>query len=456
MVVAHGNCIGGERRPAQGGAVFEIAAPPIRPEGRPRSLGTWPRSGAADVQSAVAAARASASAWSALGAAGRREILARAALELAGNPDPGGLLGTRLALEEGEIAAHFAPLVEVLDQALRSPFESFASRRIAEQGLLLLAPAWGELLASPAAALFSALLLGRTVLFVSDARAPMLADALAAALVRAGLPGGVLSVLHGDGEDVLRAAAASGATTYVLASGFPARARRLERLASTWPGPGAGVGPGFGEGVQSAAAPAFELHVLRSRSALVRSADDPIERATAVVEGAFGRSSSLSGQLPGQVARAICHERSFSRFTEAVLAALRRSPDVAHPAPLVDRESEDHLRRARVLGLDEGATLIFDADSMGSASGPRESGSVPESADGDGDTTPRSPGAGGDAILAPTVFTNVEERMRLALLGRPAPILCLMRVESDERAIALARRLDHDVPAEDLSLDALA
>jgi acyl-CoA reductase-like NAD-dependent aldehyde dehydrogenase len=57
-------------------------------------------------------------------------------------------------------------------------------------------------------------------------------------------------------------------------------------------------------------------------------------------------------------------------------------------------------------------------------------------------------------MLAPTVFTNVEERMRLTLLGRPLPLLCLLRVPDDAQALALAERLDREVPAEDLALDA--
>ncbi len=361
---------------------------------------------------------------------------------LALDPDPGSLLAARLALEPAELEPQFRSLPEVLERALRDPFAGFASRRIAEGGLLLFAPAWCELLSSAAASLFSALLLGRTVLFVSDAHAPMLADALSAALARAGLQAGVLSIVHDDRDDALRAAIASGAPTYTRASGYPTRVRRLERLAT------GSVRADFGAGVERSLTPAIDLCILRNRTAAFRTGEDPLARAAAIADEAFGRSTSLSGQLPGQVARVVCPERSFSVFTEALLARLRQSPDVARPVALVERESEDHIRRVRVLGLDEGATLIFDGEDF--ASKPVADAAPPSASA----AAAASPELAPDAILSPTVFTNVEERMRLALLGRPAPLLCLLRVESDEAAEALRRRLDRDVPAEDLALDA--
>ena len=259
----------------------------------------------------------------------------------------------------------------------------------------------------------------------------MIAESIASALERAGLPGGVLSVLHDDGEDTLRSAIGGARATFFRASGYPLRVKRVERLAFG----GDGSGSDFGAGLRHPPALAVELAIVRVRSQVVRSTEDPAARAAEIARAAFGRSETFSGQLDGQCARAVCAERSFSRFTEALLAELRRSPDVARPVPLVERESEEHLRRVRVLGLDENATLIFDGES-------RPGGAVPA-----------SPAKAGDAILAPTVFTNVEERMRLAWLGRPIPLLCLLRVPTDDQAQSLAARLDRDVPAEDLALD---
>ena len=437
MVEVHLNQIGGERRPALSGAVFEVsAAGSSRAKARPNPLGAWPRSSAADVAAATESARARAETWRSIDAPQRRAILERAAVELSREPDPGGLLAARLGLERSELDPHLAAIPGTLDAALRDPAAAFESPRAAEPGLLLLLPAWSELVVPVAEALFSAFALGRSVILLSDPHAPMIADALAAALERGGLPPGVLSVVHDDGEDALRAALRSGAASYVRASGYPSRIRRLERITAR------SGGADFGAGLALSNGPAVELGILRCKTAVVRSSENPASLAIEVVDRAFGRSRSLSGQLPGQIGRVVCPERSFSRFTEALLAELRRSRDVAQPAPIVERESEDRLRRARILGLDEGATLIFDGEDL------------PTAGNGDPARSPAAPSTSGEAILAPTVFTNVEERMRLTLLGRPLPLLCLLRVPNDEQALSLAERLDREVPAEDLSLDA--
>jgi hypothetical protein len=46
------------------------------------------------------------------------------------------------------------------------------------------------------------------------------------------------------------------------------------------------------------------------------------------------------------------------------------------------------------------------------------------------------------------VFTNVEPTQRLARLGRPAPIVALVRASSDEVARGLARELDRAAAGE--------
>ncbi len=421
-----------------------------------RVIGVWPRSDAADVAAALGAARAAAAAWSSAGIETRRGILERAARELASAPDAENLLAARIGADPSEVAPHGDALVPRLAHALVDPAGVVSNPRAAEPGLCLFAPAWSELYESPAAALFALLLLGRTTIFVSDPHAPMIADAFAAAFERAHLPRGVLSVVHDDGDDALRAVFASGGPTYVLGSGYPGRIRRLEKLAASSgvSGFGAGAGARVAEpdrgpdrSTDRANCRALDLRILRSRALSLRSSDDLDARAEEVERRSFGRSATFSGQLPGQLARVACPERSFSRFTEILLARLRKSADALRPIPLVEKSSADLLRRVRYLGLDENATLIFDGGDALNGNGAHGSEAGAQG------PAPRSSSIGEDAILAPTVFTNVEERMRIASFGRPIPVLCLLRVGSDGEAESLALRLDRDVPAEDLALD---
>jgi hypothetical protein len=89
------------------------------------------------------------------------------------------------------------------------------------------------------------------------------------------------------------------------------------------------------------------------------------ERVSEVVERAFGRARTLSGQLPGRVEAVRCAARAFSAFTEALLAELAVDPDAASPVPLIDRRALAALQEVSGRGLDEGATLIHGGVTRG-------------------------------------------------------------------------------------------
>ncbi len=89
------------------------------------------------------------------------------------------------------------------------------------------------------------------------------------------------------------------------------------------------------------------------------------------------------------------------------------------PGMLFDSGLASHIGRISQLGLDEGATLIRGAYGAFTGSQRRMR----------------------DAILVPSVFTNVEPLMALAKTDRPAPVLSLLRVTSDSEAQELGRAL---------------
>jgi len=212
----------------------------------------------------------------------------------------------------------------------------------------------------------------------------------------------------------------------------------------------------FGAGIDVRRGPELDLRILRNASFLVWQASDPAVCAREVVKRAFGRAQSLYGQRPGSIGRVLCHERQLSRFTAELLAEIERDPEAARPLAAREIATLDHLRRAQELGLDEGATLLCSRESSAQNASARRGLHAREPAP---DVAPVSRRAGAapsreprpEAMLWPAVFTNVEEHMRIAWLGRPAPFLCLMRVASDESGAALARTLDGDPVAEDLS-----
>lgn len=308
------------------------------------------------------------------------------------DPDPGGRVATTLGLEPAELAASQADLAEVLRRALRVGAD-------ARGELAIVAPHWSGLVRGAAESVLRALARGACVIAVSDPELPMAMQAVASALAHADLPAGAFALVHDDGETTLAALLEHAPAGVLVGSGTQDRVRRMRVLA------------------QRNAALRAELAELCNRTALVRQDDDVRIAAHRIAHAAFGRAGALSGQAPGQVGRVACHERAFSRFTAELLSML--DADTTPAIPIRAAATLLHGARARDLGLDEGATLL------------------------------RSGAAGG---VLPIVFTNVEEYMRLAVLSRPAPILCLMRAPSDAAAEELCERLDHSPAAEDLSV----
>lgn len=412
----------GEWRAARSGFTFEVELGERAP-GEARERLRVARSAEAD---AVAALEALASATHARLSSSRE--LARAASQLASAPDPHGWLARRAGLDEREIELLHADLRVRLDAALHAHAPRAAPNPAARSGepapVALVRADATELLGSLAGSVFARLAGGWRVLIVSDPHAPMLATRVVEVLLEAGVARDSIALLHEDGDVVLRRAIVeSGERLGALEfSGSSARVRALERWLHE-------------AEARGARAPRRELErrvrVLANQSRIVRADDDVEAQARAIAHSAFARVPALGGQAPTVPGRVLCHERVFSRFTAALLAELAASDDVARPLRALDPALCEHVAQAFALGLDEGATAVFT---------PADRARVARSSE--------------EAValeLAPLVFTNVEEHMRLAWLGRPAPILCLLRVPSEARALELAAELDRDPLAEDLS-----
>ncbi len=270
---------------------------------------------------------------------------------------------------------------------LREPWPIAPALPPPVDGIVVCAPHASELALAPLARVLAHLERGERVRLVVPEAIPALGEVWKAALQgRTGW-----DCVQDDGLGVLRAALADPGVRAFEASGPPARVAAL-----------ANIGAG-------------SFRTLRNTSLLVRRADDAEELARSAARGAFGRVAALSGQRAGALGRIVCHERSFSRFSAALLAELEGLPDFGQPVPLLERATRNHLAHARSLGLDEGATLLVHQ---------RENGAC--------------------------VFTNVDGRLQLATLARCAGLLVLLRAESDEEGAALAALFDGDARAEDL------
>jgi acyl-CoA reductase-like NAD-dependent aldehyde dehydrogenase len=365
----HANWVGGAHARSAGAGLFTLRAA-LDPS---TAVGRWPRSAADDVAGALPGLVAAARSWTEFSPGTRARRLTAAGRALAEDDEGAAVVCAALGTTAEELAPHMAACA-------RSDVEP--SRSGASGGWSLCAPDWTELFAGAFGRAARELALGRAVLLLSDERLPMISDRLLHALVAAGVPEGVVGVLHGPRVDAVARAVEGAELRAVTASGSVARIARLRQLCA------------------DASIAEQRLSVPRARSFEVTERDDLAAVARAVVEGAFGRGPVLGGQASGQIARAFCSERLLSRFTEALLAELARSDALERPLPLVDAEAVQRAQRAWARGLDEGATLI-------------QGGRLRDAA---------------QRIAEPTVFTNVELSMQAAARNEPSPVLSLLRV----------------------------
>ena len=402
----HHNHVGGTDAPSAAGFTFEV------PASSGEVLGDWPRSGDEDLDLALESALRVSDEWRTRSHMDRVATLHHGLEEIVklrsldehfadrlGLPGEHCVRYRRQAYRRGDAVLHRAPSVV----PARGVALVHVDARAAVSGMV--------------EELFLPLSNGMPVLLLSDPAMPFIADEVCAALESAGLPPGVLGVLHDDGLTVLRAALARAEVTRAQVRGTPALIETAREVFDARPsGPGFADSP-FGAGVPGGNNPVFDARRLVDHTYLVRVGSDPDGAAEEVVRRAFGAEETWSGQAEGAVGRVLCHERVFSRFSEALLGTLDELSDDQAGLPALDPELWEEVAERISLGLDEGATLIH-GDPAGSRRPKR------------------------DAILTPSVFTNAEPRMRLARPGLPASVLVLMRCKDDAQAATLADELD--------------
>ena len=410
----HFNWLAGRWVGTEQGRTFEAAG------------GTWPRSGTPELRAAFASLGREGDAWAALQRQDRHALLVDARARLRSDRHLARELGRELGLVGDEADSHLEEDLFQLDQALEILRDGGES---GPTGVGVFRAHWSDRVGRLAARSALRLVAGHSVVLIADPLLPRAAEAWVRALADAGLPAGALALLHEDTGELLEQAIGDPAAAWLRIAGH---AEELARVAERAP-------PRLRK--------AGSFWPLRNRTAVVLAADDPARAAEDTVLDAFGRRTSLSGQLPGHTARVVCHQRVFSRFTQSLLDRVEGDPDVAQPVPAIEEGALEHLRSSWELGLDEGATPIY---------GGRPGDPEPTPAE-----TPQS-GAQGKPFGAgipprylevrrarratPLIFTNVEPRQRLARLARPEPVLRLIRAPSDEAARELAELFDRAHP----------
>src|ERR687886_106631 len=203
------NFVGGEWVDAAGGETFETVSPATS-----ETLGVFPKSGAEDVDRAVAAAKTAFEDWRLVPAPKRGEILFRFARLLEDAKDDLTDLMTR---EMGKVKAEAGGDVqEAIDMSyymagegrrlfgqttpseLRDKFNMSVRMPVGVVGAIT---PWNFPIAIPAWKLCPALVCGNTVVLKPAEDTPQLAQRFVDLLYEAGLPEGVVQVVQGYGEE---------------------------------------------------------------------------------------------------------------------------------------------------------------------------------------------------------------------------------------------------------------
>lgn len=362
---------------------------------------------AADVDRALDRARATLRAWQDTSVPDRAKVLSKfcdvfesereqIAAEITwqmGRPirySPNEVSGT---LERARHMIAIAPqALAAIDGGPKQGFSRFIRRE--PLGVVLSIAAWNYPYLIAVNSVVPALMAGNAVILKHSAQTPLCAERFANCLAAAGLPEGVFQALHLGHPD----------TDKVI------RDRRIDFVAFT----GSVAG---GHAVQHAAAERFigvGLELGGCDPVYVRHDADVAHAIENVVDGAYFNS----GQSCCGLQRIYVHERVYDSFVEGFVA-LTRKYVLGNPleqsttlGPMVRTAAADTVRRQIAASIRAGARPAIDESTFA-------------------DSKPGTP------YLAPQLLLNVDHSMTVMREEIFGPVAGLMKVSSDEQAVAL-------------------
>ncbi len=375
-------------------------------------VGLFAQANAAQVETAVNAARAAFPAWSRTSPQERHDILLRASTEILARREE---LGRLLAREEGkslpEAIGEVTRAGQIFDfyagETLRIPGEKLASVRpnvdveLTREGVGvvgIISP-WNFPIAIPAWKIAPALAYGNCVLFKPADLVPGSAHALAEIIVRAGAPKGVFNLVMGRGsvvgEAMLRHKNIDAITfTGSVATGRKVAAACAERMRK------------------------FQLE-MGGKNPLIVLDDADLKTA---VECAINGAYFSTGQRCTASSRLIVTPGIYQRFADAMVERMKglvvddAVKAGTHIGPVVDQNQLDQDLSYIQIGRDEGAKLAIGGERV-------------------------KRGAPG-FYMAPALFTDVDNSMRIAREEIFGPVSAIIPARDYDHALALANDTD--------------
>jgi len=399
------NLIAGQWQPSVTGRTFENRNPADVDD----LVGTFPESSADDVAAAVAAAKAAQPAWAAMPAPKRGDVFFRAAnlLEARADaiaremtqeegktlPEARGEVGRTINILRyygGEGARLYGRVIpserdRVFMHTLRSPL-----------GVVGAITPWNFPIAIPAWKSCPALISGNAVVLKPSELAPLCATRLAEILVEAGLPAGVLNVVHGKGE----AGAALVAHEHVRAVSFTGSEATGGKVAEVCGRRKARV----------------QLEMGGKNPTIVLADADLDEAAGIVLNAAFGST----GQRCTATSRAIVERSVVDAFSEKLVAkakAMRVGPGLEsgmEVGPSINAPHADRVVAEVAAAVSAGARVLTGGARLTDGALAR------------------------GHFVAPTVIGDVTPQMTIAQEEVFGPVCAVLPADDFEHALALA------------------
>ena len=405
MTRAYQNFIAGEWCDSDSGRRFDN----VNPADHGDIVGTFPKSTSLDVDRAVKAASEAFYQWSLTPAPVRGEIMKKAGDLLVERKEEIAQVMTR---EMGKVIAETrGDTQEGIDTAYYAFGESrrMFGRTVPSElpnkynmttrmplGVVGVITPWNFPLAIPTWKLFPALTCGNTVVFKSATDTPATATTFVEILLEAGVPSGVVNLVHGGGSEVGEALVDHPDIAAISFTGSSAVGKRINSRAG-------------GELKRVS----LELG---GKNAQIVMDDADLELALeGVLWGAFG----TTGQRCTATSRLILHKKIHDRFIEMLEAATSKLrlgnglDEAVEVGPVINQGARENIHEYVQIGKKEGAQLILGGEAA----------------------------TGGDlhkgTFYQPTIFTGVVPGMRIHDEEIFGPVLSVIETVDLSEAIAI-------------------
>lgn len=399
------NFINGKWVDAQSGKTFENRNPANWDE----VIGTFPKSGKEDVDQAVKAARAAFEKWRLVPAPKRGDIMRKVGDMLVARKEEiaremtremGKVLAeTRGDVQEGIDTAYYAATEgrrlfgHTVPSELPNKFAMAIRVPIGVAGIIT---PWNFPMAIPTWKIFPAILSGNTVVFKPASDTPRTATLLVEILAEAGVPDGVVNLVHGGGSEVGNAIVTHPDVDLISFTGSTVIGKNISKMAA-----------------DTLKRVSLELG---GKNAQIVMDDADLDLALdGVLWGAFG----TTGQRCTATSRLILHEKVYDKFMSMLVdrASKLKLGDGLLPetqvGPCVNESQRNTVQEYVNIGLEEGATLVT------------------------GGKIATEGNLAKGWFHQPTIFTNVTPEMRIAKEEIFGPVLSVIRAKDITESIRI-------------------